>query len=190
MATLLFENAFLASPRVLNLGYFQHVLLTSFQVCFLSDFWSHLRLHLAPFLRKNHSENRFKQIGPPKWKSLPIPVSDGSQRRRLACALLNSNNCSSSNCCSNSNSSSNCCSNSCPNGCLSWLQLQLFQKQFEKMERADIKTQCWWSDTLVGQGPGELNYSSMARHEVYVNLIWLRLLVISWTLDQKHISST
>ena len=28
------------------------------------------------------------------------------------------------------------------NGCLSWLRLQKFRKQFEKMERADIKTQC------------------------------------------------
>ena len=27
-------------------------------------------------------------------------------------------------------------------GCLSWLRLQKFRKQFEKMERADIKTQC------------------------------------------------
>ena len=28
-------------------------------------------------------------------------------------------------------------------GCLNWLRLQKFRKQFEKMERADIKTQCW-----------------------------------------------
>ena len=61
-------------------------------------------------------------------------------------------------------------SNSCPslswlpfeieklleNGCLSWLRLQKFRKQFEKMERADIKTQCSWSDTPTGPRPSEL----------------------------------
>ena len=29
------------------------------------------------------------------------------------------------------------------NSKLNWLRLQKFRKQFEKMERADIKTQCW-----------------------------------------------
>ena len=33
-----FENAFLASPRVLDSAHFQHVLWTSYQVRFLSDF--------------------------------------------------------------------------------------------------------------------------------------------------------
>ena len=120
-------------------------------------FLCHLRAHLAQFLRKNHSENRFKKRDPPTWKLHPIPVSDGSQRRRLACALLNSNNCPSSN----------CCSNSCPslrwlhfeieklleNGCLSWLLLQKFRKQFEKWKGLISKAHFWWSDTLVGQGP-------------------------------------
>ena len=49
MDTLLFENAFLASPRVSNLAHFQHVLWTSFQVRFLSDFVSFLEPFEAPF---------------------------------------------------------------------------------------------------------------------------------------------
>ena len=63
-------------------------------------FWGHLGLHLAPYLIKNHSENRFKKRGPPAWNLTTISVSDGSQRRRLACALLNSNNSSRSSSCS------------------------------------------------------------------------------------------
>ena len=53
------------------------------------------------------------------------------------------------------------------NGCLSWLPLQKFRKQFEielasiakvsktirKNARADIKTQCPWSDTPLGRSP-------------------------------------
>ena len=38
LTTFPFENAFLASPKVLNLDHCQHVLLTSFQVRILSDF--------------------------------------------------------------------------------------------------------------------------------------------------------
>ena len=49
------------------------------------------------FREKNRSENRFKKRDPPTWKLHPIPVSDGPQRRHLACALLNSNNSSISN---------------------------------------------------------------------------------------------
>ena len=49
MATLLFENAFLASPRVSNLAHFQHVLWTSFQVRFLLDFVTFLKPSEAPF---------------------------------------------------------------------------------------------------------------------------------------------
>ena len=58
---------------------------------------------LAPFLRNKPFRNSFQKKGHPIWKWQTIPMSDGSQRRRLACALLNSNNCSSSNYCSNSN---------------------------------------------------------------------------------------
>jgi hypothetical protein len=49
LTTFPFENAFLASPRVSNLVHFQHVLLTSFQVRFLSDFVTFLRPSGAPF---------------------------------------------------------------------------------------------------------------------------------------------
>ena len=47
----------------------------------LGSIWHH-------FWEKNPSENRFKKRGPPAWKWVTIPVSDGSWRRRLACALL------------------------------------------------------------------------------------------------------
>ena len=49
LTTRPFENAFLASPRVSNLAHFQHVLLTSFQVRFLSDFVTFLKPSGAPF---------------------------------------------------------------------------------------------------------------------------------------------
>ena len=91
LETFPFENVFLASPRESKLLHFQHVLLTSFQVRFLSDFvsfLSHLGLHLAPFFRKNPSENRLTKRGPPTWKWGTMGGSRGSQRRRLACALI------------------------------------------------------------------------------------------------------
>ena len=120
----------------------------------LWDVWNNFGLHLAQFLRKNLSENRFKKRG---W------------RRRLACALLEQKQWKGLEFKFDFSSSSNCGSNSCPslswlqfeieklleNGCLSWLRLQKFRKQFEKNGRADIKTQCSWSDTPTGPRPGE-----------------------------------
>ena len=68
LATVPFQDAFLASPRVSNLAHFQHVLWTSFQVRFLSDFVSFVRPFGAPFgtifQKKNPSENRFKKREP------------------------------------------------------------------------------------------------------------------------------
>ena len=63
----------------------------------LWPFWGHLGLHLAPFFRKKPFRKSLQKKGSPTWKSQAIFMSDGSQRRRLACALLNSNNSSSSN---------------------------------------------------------------------------------------------
>ena len=102
---------------------------------------------------EKRSGNRSKNGGPPDWKSRTMVVSRSSQRRCLACALLNSNNCSSSNCGSNSkqylfvliefSSSSNCWSNSCPNCCLSWLQSKKMKKWKESMSKLNFS----WSDT-------------------------------------------
>ena len=65
----------------------------------LWPFWGNLRLHLAQFVKKKKPLRKSlqKKDPLPTWKRHPIPMSDGSQRRRLACALLNSNNSSSSN---------------------------------------------------------------------------------------------
>ena len=49
LTTIPFENAFLASPRVSNLEHFRHVLWTSFQVRFVSDFVPFLKQFGAPF---------------------------------------------------------------------------------------------------------------------------------------------
>ena len=86
----------------------------------LGDFLKPFEAPLGTIFEKKTIPKITSKTGaPPLEKVGAIPVSDGSQRRRLACALLNSNNSSSSNSCSNSNSSSSCCSNSCPNSCLS-----------------------------------------------------------------------
>ena len=49
MTTISFENAFLAIPRVSDSEHFRHVLWTSFQVRFSSDFVTFLRLSGIPF---------------------------------------------------------------------------------------------------------------------------------------------
>ena len=141
----------------------------------LWPFWGHFGLHLAPFLRKKPFRKSLQKRKPPHLKMAPYPRARwlletpprvrASRTETIARAqilvrfqlelelwlefelelemavrvgfeiekLLG-------------------------NGCLSWLRLQKFRKQFEfeKMERADIKTQCWWSDTPTGPRPGEL----------------------------------
>ena len=66
----------------------------------------HHQIDIAPFdifLNKKPFEIASKKKPPTRthtWNLAPISVPDGSQRRRFACALLNSNNSSSSNSCS------------------------------------------------------------------------------------------
>ena len=52
------------------------------------NFWSHFGVHLAPFFRKKLFRKWLRKKGPHTWKLLTIVVSRGSQRGRLACALL------------------------------------------------------------------------------------------------------
>ena len=135
------------------------------------------------FSEKNPSENRFKKRGPPTWKCLRIPVSDGSQRRRLLLFFIkaaasrarwiqfNSIQFKLNSIQIQFKSSSNWkwlfelaskSKKSLEIADWVWFQLEKFRKQFEKLERADVrnvadvkmaKAHYWWSDTLVGQGP-------------------------------------
>ena len=85
--TIPFENAFLASPRVLNLAHFQHVLWTSFQVRFLLDFVSFVRPFGVPlgtiFEKKSIPKIASKKGDPPlKNPSLsPCPMAPETQPR-------------------------------------------------------------------------------------------------------------
>ncbi len=52
------------------------------------NFWSHFGVHLAPFSRKKLFRKWLRKKRPHTWKLLTMNVSGGSQRGRLACALL------------------------------------------------------------------------------------------------------
>ena len=133
----------------------------------LWPFWSHLGLHSASFFRKEPFRKSLQESWPSAWKWVIIPVSDGSWRRRLACALLEQKQLLELEFKFDFSSSSNCGSNSCPslswlefeieklleNGCLSWLRLQKFRKQFEKWKGLISKLNAHDLTRRLGQGP-------------------------------------
>ena len=109
-------------------------------------------LHFAQFLRTNHSENRFKKRNPPlenrTLSPCPMAPRDAASRARFSTVTI-----------ARARIQARFqlelelwlefvskfefeIENLLEIGCLNWLRLQKFRKQFEKMERADIKTQC------------------------------------------------
>ena len=133
-----------------------------FYECF-EAIWGSIWHH---FWEKNPSENRFKKGGPPlenDWLSpCPMAPGDAASRARFSTVTI-----------ARARIQARFqlelelwlefvskfefeIENLLEIGCLNWLRLQKFRKQFEKMERADIKTQCSWSDTPTGPRPGEL----------------------------------
>ena len=82
---------FFASPSASNLTHFQHVLSTSFQVSFFirfSQIFNDLGTHSAPICKNKPFRKSFQKQGPPNMKSASFCRVRDSQRRRLACALL------------------------------------------------------------------------------------------------------
>ena len=101
-------------------------------LCFKFDFyqivwpsWGHLGFHLAPFFRNKKTLPKFaSKKGDPHLKTSPYVIVQGLletpplitlyKGRRLACALLNSNNSIELEFKLDFSSSSNCGSKSCP----------------------------------------------------------------------------
>ena len=101
MTTIPFENAFLASPRVSNLAHFQHVLWTSFQVCFLADvvtFWRIFWVPSGTIFEKKTLPKIASKKGPPPLENeslSPCPMAPGDAASRAR--FSNRNNGKGSN---------------------------------------------------------------------------------------------
>ena len=146
----------------------------------LWDLWGHFGLHLAPFLRKKPFRKSLQKKGPPcskfphyqrvRWLLETPPRMRASRTETIARARIQvrfqleldlwfefvSNLCPSLSWWQFE------IEKLLENGCLSWLRLQEFRKQFEKMERTDIKTQCWRSDTPLGRSPANFPQADFA----------------------------
>ena len=140
LTTIRFENAFLASPNVSNLTHFQHVLLTSFQVCFSSDCVTFLEPYGIPcgtIFRKKTLPKIGSKKRTPYLKTSPHVTVQGlletPPRVRADSIQINSNQAQFNSIQFNSiqfKSSSNWkwlfelaskCEKMLGNGCLSWL---------------------------------------------------------------------
>ena len=137
-----------------KLGHFPCVLWASFQVFLFLRFslifdalWGSI---WHQFWEKNRSENRSQKRVPPWLKQDPMTMARGSLATPLACALLKQETIARARNVVRIRVHGSGFEKLLGNGCLSWLRLQMFQKQIEKMKRVDVLSRGLrplWSDT-------------------------------------------
>ena len=122
-----------------------------FKCCFLSDFVTFLMpsgLHSAPFFRKKPFRKLLQKQKPPLLENEELSPCPRAPRD-AASRAHNSNNCSSSNYCSNSNQY-----------LFELIAIATVSKKIEKMEMVDVKTQFLVISTRIGQRPGDVHWPS------------------------------
>ena len=145
---LVFHRSHCINFNTFSACFFDFISSVIFYKIFLT-FGGHLGFHLASFVRKKHFRKYLQKKEPPTWKRVAIDMSGGSQRGRLACALLKQETTVRAQnvvriCFHRFVSPKN---RKC---CLNWLPLQMFQRNVRRnvMSRAH----CWWSDTPLAKG--------------------------------------
>ena len=85
-------------------------------------------------------------------------VSSGSQKRRLACALFEQETIARARNDVRSRVHGSGSEKLIGNDCLSWLQLQMFQKNVRQRRKGQCQKQISHDLTRPGQRPGEFDY--------------------------------